>query len=156
MRFRFSFKLAFGILLATSAGCATDPLQLLHEPIPSPTAAVVRPGLGSVFQLRVGEVASIQNGILLVAFRGIRDDSRCPSDTTCVWQGDAVISIGTAPAGGPWKWAVVHTGVEPMSVEVDDFRITVAGLDPIPTSGTTIPQTSYQLSLRVDPVSESR
>ena len=154
MNLRRSFKLVAGVLLAVVAGCLADPMQLEVEPIPSATAAVVRPAMGDTFQLRVGEVASIENGVLIVGFRGVRSDSRCPSDVNCVWAGDAEMYIGTTPAGGPWNWSVLHTGVEPMSLRANDLVITVVALDPVPTSGATIPQESYQVSLRVTRAAE--
>lgn len=149
MPLRRPLGLLAGALLTALVGCAADPLQLENEPSPSPASAVVRPPLGEVFQLRPGEVASIEDGELLIAFHSVRQDSRCPSDATCVWQGDAELYIGTAPDGGPWSWTILHTGVEPMSRNVAGLLVTVAGLDPVPLSGSTIPQSSYRASLRV-------
>lgn len=149
MRLRLLFNLVACLLLMIGSACATDPLQLENEPTPSTAAATVRPDIGEVFQLAPGELASVGDGELLVAFHSVRQDSRCPSDATCVWQGDAESYIGTARGGSPWSWTILHTGLEPMSRNVGGLVVAVVGLDPAPTSGVAIPPGSYRISLRV-------
>lgn len=134
---------------AAAAGCTSDPVQLESEPTPSTAEAAVHPEIGETFQLSPGEVASVENGDLLIAFRSVGQDSRCPSDVTCVWAGDAEIHLGTAREGGPWSWSVLHTTIEPMSLQVEGFVLEVVGLDPVPVSTAPIPQSAYRVSLRV-------
>jgi hypothetical protein len=78
----------------------------------------------------VGGVAALRDADLLIAFRVVAGDSRCPVDVTCVWAGDAEVRIGTARDGGPWSWHSLHTGIEPRSVTVGDVTVTLTGLDP--------------------------
>lgn len=147
--FRQSVCIAAALAVMTVGGCARDPLQLDNEPKPSAVEAAVYPAIGEIFQLRPGEVASLVEGSLLVAFHSVRQDSRCPVDVTCVWEGDAELYIGVAGEGQPWSWSVLHTAVEPLSREVDGLLLLVEGLDPAPRSATSIPSSAYMVSLRV-------
>src|SRR5688572_19140814 len=124
--------IAYLLTLLTLAGCASDPLQLENEPSPSEAAAQVRSAVGDVFRLKVGEVASVSDAALLVAFHGVESDSRCPSNVTCVWAGDAGLTIGTTAPGGKWTWSVLHTTLEPKARRTGSFTVEVVGLEPTP------------------------
>ena len=45
--------------------------------------------LSADIQLRVGETAGLDGGFFRVTFIRVAGDSRCPTDATCVWEGDA-------------------------------------------------------------------
>src|SRR5262249_58503750 len=39
--------------------------------------------------LAIGQEAPVEGTGLRILFRAVSDDSRCPADVTCVWEGDA-------------------------------------------------------------------
>lgn len=142
-------RVAALLVTVAAAGCASDPIQLENEPTPSAVNAAAHPAVGEVFQLRPGEVASLAEGTVLVTFHNVRQDSRCPSDVTCVWEGDAEMNIGVALEGGVWSWSILHTTLEPWSREIGDLLLVVEDLEPAPRSNTSIPPSAYTVSLRV-------
>src|SRR5204863_3246316 len=52
--------------------------------------------LGQEFTLAVGQVASVEGASLRLALRAVRNDSRCPVDVQCVWEGDATVFLDVA------------------------------------------------------------
>ena len=52
----------------------------------------------SQFQLRQNQTASEPNNID-VKFLNVTDDSRCPSDVTCIWQGKSTIIVNVVKSG---------------------------------------------------------
>lgn len=71
--------------------------------------------LGQTFTIQVGQQAQIDGEDLTVSLRGVPEDSRCPEDVECVWEGDArvqvelvkslqsaaVVELNTSPRVGP-------------------------------------------------------
>ena len=65
-----------------------------HNPTAGPGVPV-----GSEFTLRVGETATIADTGLRVGYLKLIEDSRCPPEVTCVWEGDAVVRVSLIVAG---------------------------------------------------------
>ena len=59
-----------------------------------PSAAPVP--LGREFTLEVGQSALVDDSGLRVTLLGVADDSRCPTDVQCVWEGDARVAVAVA------------------------------------------------------------
>ena len=114
-----AFVVACAIIVAT-AGCATA----------EPTVAVVaEPGVA--FSLPVGKTASINGNGTKITFKQVKADSRCPTDVTCVWEGDAEIEITVSRPGSPddTKILSLHT---PNVITSGDLQIRFVGLTPVP------------------------
>ena len=91
--FRRSTVAAFatGCLLFPLPGCA-----------PVETAVIAEPGVS--FALPIGQTASVAGTDTRLTFSEVREDSRCPTDVTCVWEGDAKIMVVVADANVPRKY----------------------------------------------------
>jgi hypothetical protein len=50
------------------------------------------------FDLRVNQTAYLQSAELVLKFVKVTEDSRCPSDVTCIWEGQVSILVGLASA----------------------------------------------------------
>jgi hypothetical protein len=93
--------------------------------------------------------ADSSNGIYVTLLK-VENDSRCPSNVVCVWQGDAEVSIGvssnrldiTAPF-------VLHTGVEPRAGIYNGYQIRLDSLTPAPVAGQPIPASEYRAWISV-------
>ena len=117
---------------------------------PDPEAATVVAEIGSSFELRPGQTARVGTSGLVVGFRGVATDSRCPVDVTCVWAGDAALRIRLAMRGGDWTPFDLHTTLEPRSAAYAGFTLSVVGLSPEPRSDQQIPGERYTVTLRVE------
>ena len=108
----------------------------------------INASMGSEFDLSVGQEAKLQGSAVVIRFRGVTEDSRCPSDVQCVWAGDAVVALSLTGAGS--SDPSLHTTLDPKAVQYAGRTITLVGVKPIPRSGTKIPALEYVATLRVN------
>jgi hypothetical protein len=104
------------------------------------------------FTLRRGEIASVDGGNLLVTFLAVIEDSRCPADVVCVWQGDAAMTfrIERPQAAAPFVGIdTLHTELEPKAATHAGFRVEVRGLQPYPYSSDEPGSRDYRVTLAV-------
>ncbi|MDX6740035.1 hypothetical protein [Actinocorallia sp. A-T 12471] len=101
---------------------------------------------GRAFTLAPGDTASLSG--VRVTFVGVSSDSRCPSDVTCAWPGDAAIDLGTSD--GPITLHTLQTPSNP-PIPIGPYHLVLLDLLPKPHSDTPLPPTSYRLHLRLDP-----
>jgi len=106
--------------------------------------------------LRVGETAEVNN--LEITFVGVLEDSRCPVDVTCVWEGNAKVelAVGVVNSDAPTIQLVLNTGIEPRHGDTYGQRITLKAVRPDPVSNTPIPPDAYEVDLKVEPVTPGR
>ncbi len=114
---------------------------------PSPTA----PAVNEEFTLRPGQTAAVSGTALRITFESVRDDSRCPTDVTCIWEGDATVVLKVA-VDAQESVREVHTnegGERSRKVPAGDFVISLERLDPAPRSTQPIEASAYRATLRV-------
>ena len=136
-------KLGVLTLLLSAIACTTP-----SQPGPSGT---ITPGVqvetGREFDVAVGQEARVKGSNVVIRFRGVTNDSRCPSDVQCVWAGNAV--AGFDLSGDGTADASLNTTLEPKSARYSGYTITLVGLKPAPKSGTPIPVLEYVATLRI-------
>jgi hypothetical protein len=106
--------------------------------------------LGQPTELAPGQTAQV--GPLRVTFTGVRDDSRCPVDVVCVWEGDAVAKVELSQPTGAVETHELHTS-SPRATTYGGYRVELVRLDPAPRSTQPIPPERYRLVVRVSAVS---
>lgn len=105
-----------------------------------------------VLELRSGQETTVSGTVVRVSFIGVDEDSRCPVDVVCVWQGNAAVEIGLAAGSAPTHLHVLNTGLEPDSVEFDGLRLTLLDVAPEPREGVPISADDYVVRLGVEPL----
>ncbi len=107
----------------------------------------------SAFILKVGEGVELAGGELVIHLTEVADDSRCPTDAVCVWQGDAVAALQVVSAGVEHALRL-HTNpgkaTGPGHADVGAYRIVFLKLAPEPLAGVSIPQGDYRVTLRIE------
>jgi hypothetical protein len=126
------------------AGCAT--------PAPFPDDPKVTPG--EEFTLPAGGSASIDDRYL-VTFENVLEDSRCPMNARCVWEGNArvlfsVLEIRRGKRDEYHSWPLELNTSERLATRqsVGDLTLHVRLLDPTPMAG--VPVGKYSLTLRAE------
>ena len=95
--------------------------------------------------LAVGQAGT--GGDVAVTFLGVTSDSRCPTDTTCVTAGDAIVSVDVTVAGDTGRYdlrsttsaRIVHRG----------RVILLRGLTPERRTTRSIDARDYQATIQV-------
>jgi hypothetical protein len=134
-------------LWACTSATPSDTSDTLNQ---DPEAAAVSADRGDTFALKAGQVARVGNAGVLVGFRGVAADSRCPSDVTCVWQGDAELRIHATIGRLAWTPFALHTALEPRSARFEGYTITIVNLEPVPKEGQQIPGANYVVTIRIE------
>ena len=135
--------LVFALLVSATA-CMTP-----SQPgTPGTLTPTIQAEVGREFDIAVGQEAKLQGSNVVIRFRGVTNDSRCPSDVQCVWAGNAV--AGFDLSGAAQSDASLNTTLDPKSVSYAGYTIALVGLKPTPKSGSTIPALEYVATLRVN------
>ena len=129
-----------GVAIASSSACGST----------GPSAEPWSGRADTTLALRIGQEVGAPDSVTGVSLLGVRSDSRCPTDVVCVWQGDAEVEIGVRFGMGPTVPYRLHTGVEPRSVDVGLYLITLVSLRPAPVSTAPIRRESYVAELRLE------
>jgi hypothetical protein len=104
--------------------------------------------LGREFTLAVGQSAVVGDDVRLT-LKSVTDDSRCPVDVTCVWEGDAKVSVEVITPSPRAEHELHTTGRESHEAKHGAYRVTLVKLEPAPRSTVTISSSDYRATLVV-------
>lgn len=134
------FLVMTSAMLATLAGCG-DPVRLVADlELPEPVEVT----------LAIGETHDLEGSDGSISLLGVPSDTRCPTDVTCVWEGNAEVRIqltSRSRISGP---LTLNTAVEPLSVEWADVRVSIVSVSPTPVSSGEIAAGDYRVTLRLE------
>ena len=106
--------------------------------------------MGSSFQLKIGQTAVISAEGVRVTFLDVTEDSRCPLDADCDWEGQVTILVN-ARTNGQYhddKSLTIHPSDEALSVGAfDGYFIKLLAVDPYPRFGQKIVPSEYVATL---------
>jgi hypothetical protein len=100
--------------------------------------------------LQFGDDRVVEGTTLRMTFASVLEDSRCPSDVVCVWEGNAKVEVGIGVGMGPTHALQLNTTVDPRSVEWNGILVTLLEVSPYPASTEPIPATEYAVRLRLE------
>jgi hypothetical protein len=132
------FALVTACLLTPTVGCA--PVQ---------TAVIVDPGVA--FALAPGQTAEVKRADTRITFRQVREDSRCPTDVTCVWAGDAKVEIVISRTGVPDDTRLLSITPPNNEARVGNLRIVFVGLTPVPRQANASAPRNYLAEFVAEP-----
>jgi hypothetical protein len=133
--------LAAALVAGACASKATQPDQEAGEPQHAQLADTLR--------LHAGDVARIGASSVVVAFREVEQDSRCPIDALCVWAGDAAVRIDLTNDQRAWSAATLHSFLEPKAVEFDAYVFRLLEVAPPNVSTERTRPEDYIIALEV-------
>jgi hypothetical protein len=99
--------------------------------------------LNQEFKLRYQEQAIIRSEELIIKFLALLEDSRCPVNVDCIWEGNGKIQIGVKKNSGEFKTFVLNTNLEPLEIMFENYKIKIVSLDPKPKSEAKNKAESY-------------
>ena len=109
--------------------------------------------LGEAVTLKINEAAKVGEE-LVVTFKAVTNDSRCPQGVQCVTAGEATVVL-TAKAGEKTEDITVKVGAAADNRTTrEPFVIRILKLDPYPTEGQTIQDADRAVELRIDRTGE--
>ena len=90
------------------------------------------------------------NGVR-VRFVELVEDSRCPTDTNCIWAGNATIRVRVTKNGRS-KMLVLNTNSDPREVSFAGCSFRLSGLTPEPRSNIRINRNGYVAKIQLKKV----
>lgn len=134
--------LALVLLVGTTACASTEATAAAPD-----HASQAPSSTDSRVTLPIGATVRLDGGTALT-LRDVSDDSRCPSDATCFWAGDATLTIAVTPPKGTTEVVVLHTGLaDAQSATVAGRRLTLERLEPEPTTARPVERPHYRAVL---------
>jgi hypothetical protein len=105
--------------------------------------------LDKEFEIKVGDSAVLANQGLIIKFKAVTEDSRCPMDAICVWAGNAAVNFDLKNSTGDQLSTRLNTFLDPKSIDFSDVVITLTELNPYPKSTEQINPDDYIAKLIV-------
>ena len=120
---------------------------------PAPVEAAGRLA-GTNASLAPGEsMASPVDGRHVVTLVGVANDSRCPINAVCVWEGDADVRLSHRVGQGPDVLFTLRVNRAPRDTVIGVTRIALDSLTPYPVSSEpVIPASRYRAWLTLSAV----
>lgn len=104
---------------------------------------------GQNVSVRAGETGAVPGTGVTIAFHAVTEESRCPSNVNCPWEGNGQVSVTLSSGYGATKDVELNTTTEPRETEFAGLRIALLDLDPYPT-GEPIDPDDYVATFEVD------
>jgi ketosteroid isomerase-like protein len=108
--------------------------------------------LGRPFKLRLGQQVTLKGERLRIKFTALKADSRCPSDVTCVWAGNAAVLLDASTSRRDSNSLVLNTNMSssfPGEMQYHDYKLRLLRLNPYPSSKQKIAPGDYTVTLLV-------
>jgi hypothetical protein len=86
---------------------------------------------------------TIVNKKLTIRFLSLVEDSRCPTDTNCIWEGNAKIKIKVSNSKGVSKIFEINTNTQAQTVSFAGYEIKLTDLNPRPATNIRINRNGY-------------
>ncbi|MEH1943367.1 MAG: hypothetical protein V7L01_24535 [Nostoc sp.] len=106
----------------------------------------VKTTLDTQFNLKYGQIAYLQNENIEIKFSKVIQDSRCPSNVNCIWQGQVVIELDIIKNGKKVSTLTLTLipgrDVPPIQF-LDKYTVTLRDVLPYPKSGINVVTKDY-------------
>jgi hypothetical protein len=99
-------------------------------------------------KVQINQQKTLPKSKLTIKFLSLVEDSRCPTDTNCVWAGNAQIKVKISK-GKESKTFDLNTNLDPNIVSFAGYEIKLAALNPKPASNIRINRNGYTATFAV-------
>lgn len=96
------------------------------------------------FEMTLGEEVRIGRERIQVEFVDVLEDSRCPSNVTCVWAGNGKVQIRFDRNN-----IQLNTYLEPQKVSTENVNIQLVSLEPYPEEPRQFEKEEYKVRLLI-------
>ncbi|MEM5802241.1 MAG: hypothetical protein QXQ18_02550 [Candidatus Aenigmatarchaeota archaeon] len=107
---------------------------------------IVKATIGYPFKIKIGQMALIDDKMIL-KFLEVSEDSRCPSDVWCFWEGEARVIVNVIKDNkNLGNFTLIIRGLKPNNLSskvFDGFSIKLMDLSPYPKTDKKILASDY-------------
>jgi len=102
------------------------------------------------FSLGIGQTANIEGEKLVIKFKAVLEDSRCPVNVVCVWAGNGKVEFEILDIDGQNKTVTLNTEEEPRVTTLKGHNLKLISLNPLRIDGVSISPGDYSVKLLVE------
>ena len=102
------------------------------------------------FSLSIGQSARIDSEKLIIKFKAVLEDSRCPINALCAWAGNGKVEFEVLDIDGENKTIVLNTEDEPRLAPLKRHKLKLVSLNPPRIDGVSISLGDYLVTLSVE------
>jgi hypothetical protein len=106
--------------------------------------------IGKEFSLGIGQTANIEGEKLVIKFKAVLEDSRCPINVVCVWAGNGKVEFEILDIDGQNKTVTLNTEEEPRVRTLKGHSLKLISLNPPRIDGVSISPGDYSVKLFVE------
>jgi len=99
--------------------------------------------LDQEFTLQLGHSVTVEGENLLLTFTDVPEDSRCPQDVMCVWEGNGRVAMKIDNPVLGTKVFSLNTTLQPKKFPYLQYEVELKGLSPYPRSDYHIRKRDY-------------
>jgi len=139
-------KWIFFLIILSIAGCIGDGNDIILDDIDNSTPV----NLNEQFNLKIDQAVIIESESLKVKFLEVTEDSRCPSDVTCIWAGRVGVLLNISIDNNNLGDIKLMNGADSQKLDIKDingYSIRLVKVDPYPISTKEIKPSDYIISL---------
>ena len=114
------------------------------------SAGLARVPADKEFSLGIGQSASIDGEKLVIKFKAVLEDSRCPTNALCVLAGNGKVEFEVLDINGQNKTIILNTEDEPRLALLKGHKLNLVSLNPPRTNGVSISPGDYSVTLHVE------
>lgn len=103
-------------------------------------------GHGETLRVQINKEKRFPKNKLTIRFVELVEDSRCPTDTNCIWAGNAKIKVRVTKNGRSHDLTLETNGPQ-SSATAEGYSIKLVGLTPSPRSNIRINRNGYVATL---------
>ncbi len=130
-------------------GCSGEPQEPGNGPDEPGPSDLIEAELEEEFLLPIGEEAVIKGEDLRIRFESVIEDSRCPLNVQCIWEGRASYMLDLTLGDYSSKIVLTEPGLGGRGEDTFlDYYIT-ANLEPYPETPDEADEADYQLRITV-------
>ena len=102
------------------------------------------------FSLGIGQSARIDGEKLIIKFKAVLEDSRCPINALCAWAGNGKVEFEVLDIDGENKTISLNTEEEPSLAPLKGHTLKLVALNPSRINGVSISPGDYLVTLFVE------
>lgn len=106
--------------------------------------------INHVFSLALGQSASIKEDKVIIKFKAVLEDSRCPVDAICMWAGNGKVEFELLDKTGQSKTFNLNTEEEPKFTIIEGYELKLLSLNPHRIYGTSILPKDYSATIHIE------
>lgn len=119
------------------------------------SGSTVYPKLGEEFRLGQDELAFFRSENIWIKFVNVREDSRCPADVLCIWQGRVSIGVNVIKDEQNTGFPLTLGESDSLALQTfDGYYIRLLKVEPYPFATGSIQPSEYAVTLFVTEVED--